>query len=355
MSSAHQLTQSQPITVAQLPVVLLALSFSYLEFSSHCRFAQCNTHLHKISRHTLAHPTFHMHLLGGENALRRDDGTVVGPDALSRCDRITDDGKIVVVRPFASLPSARKGHAVSRVLNSSVTSLVVSGGRTDNHSAESAEVVRFDGNLGAWMPCPNMPNPRIYHASVAIGRRIYCIGGYGLSLDYESMDIFDTIANTWTAGPMCPFKLTYPMYTALGECIYLWWADVGLCYDTRTNTWRRLPSLPGWRYYGSAVAVSADRILILGGKEEYKAIDTVLEYNLNTFCIRTLDWTLPSERFEFSSWYNPYSERLYIVGGYPSRLCSNVYALHLRNCEVQGAANWQKLCDIAPRSFNGRC
>ncbi|MFC1463011.1 kelch repeat-containing protein [Verrucomicrobiota bacterium] len=52
-----------------------------------------------------------------------------------------------------------------------------------------------------------VPQPRVHCAGVAIGDEIYLIGGeyhHNHDCDAPTVQIYDTVANTWSSGPDLP-------------------------------------------------------------------------------------------------------------------------------------------------------
>ncbi|MFT5430931.1 MAG: N-acetylneuraminic acid mutarotase [Myxococcota bacterium] len=85
----------------------------------------------------------------------------------------------------------------------------------------SALVQSFNPAQGIWFDHEPMPTGRSRHAAVSLGTSVVLIGGashdspIGKTV-YSSVDVYDTLADTWTAGPPAPFA-RYDMAAAVRQ------------------------------------------------------------------------------------------------------------------------------------------
>jgi len=152
----------------------------------------------------------------------------------------------------------------------------------------------FDAETQKWSALPNMPTARGALAAVAVGNKIYVIGGgtipkgkqlpNGLTPggDVEllgTMEVLDTDTNTWsTLAPMPTPRNHHSVVYADGK-IYAIGGRVGSCfsggwsnniwmneaYDIATNSWTTRAPMPTARS-GTGIAAIGGKIHVLGGE-----------------------------------------------------------------------------------------
>lgn len=187
-------------------------------------------------------------------------------------------------------------------------------GPQDNHAAHvhqaafSSYSPDHPAAAGEWTRLPDMPvggaqemgnRKRQEHAVVAVGSKVYAIGGviatkppgcfpgYAAITPFcttDTVDVYDTVAGTWapvgTVAPM-PKPLLHPNAAVVDGKIYVLggmgplnpevdfpWYSFGdsFVYDPATNAWSSLPPVPAAYQRGAgAVAAYGDKIYIAGG------------------------------------------------------------------------------------------
>jgi hypothetical protein len=115
-----------------------------------------------------------------------------------------------------------------------------------------------------------MPDARLGHRMVAVGDRLYVVGGIGAT---ASVLIYDPATDTWTTGAAIPASRDHLAAVAVGDEI---WAIGGRSggrnhprvdiYDTGTDSWREGPPLPE-PTSGAAEGVVDGVIYISGGED----------------------------------------------------------------------------------------
>lgn len=128
----------------------------------------------------------------------------------------------------------------------------------------------------AWTGSAAAPLPRYEAAGAAANGRLYVFGGYvNASIQATARaDAFDPARNAWTRLRDMPEVVTHAAQAVDGNYIYLAGGFVGdhpglgsnsaWRYDTRNDSWTRMPSLPGPRG-GGAMAVVMRELHFFGG------------------------------------------------------------------------------------------
>ena len=134
----------------------------------------------------------------------------------------------------------------------------------------------YDPARDEWSPLPSMPSPRAYHSAVAIGGRIYVLGGYGLEGGVvrivQSMDMFDTGTSQWSTAPPMETARADAAAVVLGDRIFVMGGSSVIYTQTAsveifhpdTGTWETGVSLPV-AMDGHGAFATADRIWVVGG------------------------------------------------------------------------------------------
>ncbi|TDE86182.1 NPCBM/NEW2 domain-containing protein [Deinococcus sp. S9] len=166
--------------------------------------------------------------------------------------------------PAPSLPGARGGGALVRVGRE----LHFFGGterepgNTQLYRRDSADhwVLNLDGGR-SWTSAAPLPNPRNHMAGVALGGRIYAIGGQHLGDEQNgnqrSVEMYDPATDTWTPRADLPRPLGHTSASTVvwnGRIVVVGGvtqrsAEVAniVEYDPNTNAWTELTPLPAPR------------------------------------------------------------------------------------------------------------
>jgi N-acetylneuraminic acid mutarotase len=152
----------------------------------------------------------------------------------------------------------------------------------------------FDDEAQRWTALPPMPTPRGALAAVAVGTKIYVIGGARIPPGADMPDglfgggptellgtneVFDTATNSWTALRPMPTPRNHHALAAIDGKVYAIGGRIGSCfsagwssnvsmneaYDIAADRWLPRAPLPTARS-GIAVAVLDGKIHVLGGE-----------------------------------------------------------------------------------------
>lgn len=166
---------------------------------------------------------------------------------------------------LANLPAARH-HAAAAGLDGDV---YLSGGGSASGQPQASLWTLAPGG-GDWATLAPMPEPRFGHRMVAVGERLYVVGGIGGG---AAVLVYDVATDAWTVGADMPAPRDHLAAVAIGDEI---WAISGRVsgrvqdrvdiYDTQTDVWRAGPPLPRATSAPSE-GVLAVTILISGGED----------------------------------------------------------------------------------------
>ncbi len=155
-------------------------------------------------------------------------------------------------------------------------------GRNGEGGGPSAAVYVFDPAVGVWMNARSMPQARVGVQLVAIGNRIYALGGRGEGA--ADVYVYDPSLDEWSVAPgKLPAPRSGVAVVAVGDLIYVIGGQSGGAptarvdiYDTAKGSWRAGPPLPAARS-GLAVALAGGAIHVAGG-EDIKAQKTFADH-----------------------------------------------------------------------------
>jgi N-acetylneuraminic acid mutarotase len=152
----------------------------------------------------------------------------------------------------------------------------------------------YDADAAKWSALPNMPTARGALAAVAVGKKIYVIGGATIPTGTQlpdglqgggpielvgSTEVLDTDTNTWTRLAPMPTPRNHHSVAFVDGKIYAIGGRVGSCfsngwssniwmndaYDIATDTWTPRAPMPTARS-GTGVGVIDGKIHVLGGE-----------------------------------------------------------------------------------------
>ena len=72
------------------------------------------------------------------------------------------------------------------------------GGYDDDDSANSVCV--YDPQADAWTQLASMGTARRFHASAAVGGKLYVFGGSGADGNLSTAEVYDPASNSWAQG-----------------------------------------------------------------------------------------------------------------------------------------------------------
>lgn len=146
----------------------------------------------------------------------------------------------------------------------------------------SAALEVYDPRTNRWEELPPMPTPRVGPAVAALDGKIYVMGGFnrdhGTAAELEvrrRVEIYDIATRTWSRGPDLLKPRAWGRGVALGGKVYVL-GGVGdytyspgyhsgvEVYDPLAKTWNHRAAFEGGRYLHAAVAANG-RIYVIGG------------------------------------------------------------------------------------------
>ncbi|MCC4604529.1 Kelch repeat-containing protein [Xanthomonas campestris] len=143
----------------------------------------------------------------------------------------------------------------------------------------------------------NTPHARHENSMVAIGDRLYLIGGR----DQRPLEIFDTRTRRWSQGSAPPLMVSHAQAVVASGKLYFVGGFTGdypeeaslsnlLIYDPQTDRWQVGPEIPKHRRRGAAGAVEHDGVLYLVGGNTRGHMSGYVPW-LDAFDTRTQQWT----------------------------------------------------------------
>ncbi len=177
-----------------------------------------------------------------------------------------------------ALPFARAHHGVMcepyifRTLSALASICLIAACANHSHSPERAVPIvaataeRAEVDIGPWSEQSAVGSPTARHEAGFVEHqgRFYLIGGRGM----KPTDIYDPVANTWTAGAVVPVEMHHFQPVSVGSEIWIVGAMTG---DWPNETpldcvWRYLPEEDRWE---EGIALPADRLRGGGGVANY--------------------------------------------------------------------------------------
>jgi non-specific serine/threonine protein kinase len=152
--------------------------------------------------------------------------------------------------------------------------IYLTGGSIFYQTAIRSGLWRFDPETETWTSLAPMPGPRAQHASVALGARIYVVGGVaGDPRRARELWAYDVAHGTWLTdlAPL-PTEREHLTAVAAGGLLIAIGGRKGRqigaveAYDPATNAWTTLPDLPTPRG-GSATDLLGNVIHVAGGED----------------------------------------------------------------------------------------
>jgi len=212
-------------------------------------------------------------------------------------------------------------HAMAAGVDTAGTpGLYVFGGNVNGVAV--ARSFRFFGDQG-WREIAPMPAPRSQGAAVAIGGRIYIVGGAQGDRLVPPTYVYDTAADRWTTVAPLPTPRDHLAAAALdGRVCVVGGRRLSLlqnlsafeCYDPAADSWQAMPDAPRARG-GLGAATIGGRLFVAGGEQP---LGTFNEVDIFDSAIGT--WTrgpnLPTSRHGLA--VVAVGNTLYVMSGGPT-------------------------------------
>lgn len=173
----------------------------------------------------------------------------------------------------------RRGSAAAAIVDGQI---YIAGGAIEGHRGGHVPWLdRLDPSTGEWTPLADAPRPRDHAALVALGTKLYFVGGRlsmapsnTFSAVVPEVDVYDIETNTWSTLPKSlPNPRAGNSAAVLQGLIYVIGGESGATpeaydnvdvLDVSSGEWRTAPSLQRARH-GTGAAVYEDMIWIAAG------------------------------------------------------------------------------------------
>ncbi|MEK7676816.1 MAG: Ig-like domain-containing protein [Verrucomicrobiota bacterium] len=210
------------------------------------------------------------------------------------------DGNIRIYNPStdswatgAAMPSPQQGVRLAAAANGMVYAI---GGDIGAFSG-GTKTRMYNPGANSWTTMADMPTARSHPAVAAVGANIYVIGGYQ---SQQSMDVYDTVGNTWTTKAY-PFAANIPpsfggFAAVMNSKIYFvpgmpsGGGLVGSEPSVSRDVWEFDPATGGWTRmlptqfahgFGCGAAIGS-KLYVLGGLDGSNAVSSMEEATLQT-------------------------------------------------------------------------
>ena len=165
----------------------------------------------------------------------------------------------------ADLPHALAGAAVAAAHGR----LYAFGGRLGDTEVVSS-TLEYDPAARAWTEKAGMPwGPRAYAAAAELDGKVYVTGGWPA---LNTLECYDPAKDTWTALAPMPTGRQSPGLVAVEHYLYAAgggdsWTGLSVVerYDPQTDSWTSMPALRSPLRAGTAAAVAAGMVCVVGG------------------------------------------------------------------------------------------
>ena len=165
--------------------------------------------------------------------------------------------------------------------------LYVFGGNLNGNAI--ARSFRFFGEQG-WREIAPMPAPRAQGAAVAIGARVYIVGGAQGGVLVSPTYVYDTGADRWSTAAPLPTPRDHLAAAAVdGRVCAVGGRKLSLlqnlasfeCYDPASDSWRVMPDAPTARG-GVGAATIGSRLFVTGGEQPVATFSEVDVFDSTT-------------------------------------------------------------------------
>jgi PGAP1-like protein/Kelch motif/CARDB/Bacterial Ig domain len=226
-----------------------------------------------------------------------DGGATVVGNLIYAAGNATD-GNIRIYNPSANswstgaaMPSPQQGVRLAAAANGMVYAI---GGDIAPDSG-GTKTRMYNPGANAWTMMADIPTARSHPAVAAVGTKIYVIGGYN---QQQSMDVYDTVGNTWTTKAY-PIAANIPpsfggfAAVANNKIYFVPGMQVGGLvgevapesheiweYDPATGAWTRMLLSQFEHVFGCGVAIGS-KLYVLGGYNGFNKVSSMEEGTLS--------------------------------------------------------------------------
>jgi hypothetical protein len=181
-------------------------------------------------------------------------------------------------------------------------------------------VERYDPLHNSWETLNSISLTLSGFGSAILNDRIWLIGGWDLSNNFQTVNVIDPTNLTLTNGLSLPFSLRASTAISIDDKIFLiggyanQTSDSVLCYDSNSNSWNFKSSMPTARYKTKLVLFE-NKIWAIGGKTLESSIfhTTVESYDYVSNSWQT-EASLNTPRYSPNAWVA--NGKIYVAGGF---------------------------------------
>ncbi|NUO51474.1 MAG: kelch repeat-containing protein [Polyangiaceae bacterium] len=151
-----------------------------------------------------------------------------------------------------------------------------SGGGTGGSACDESGQVDASPPIGTWTDlAPLAGGARQETAVVALGGKIYLLGGFTLGGLSAAVEIYDPTTDTWSDAPPLPTEMHHANAAVVGDTLYVlgfletgaFLANgAGFAYTEASGVWTPVAAMPAGTERGSgATAVVGSKVVVAGG------------------------------------------------------------------------------------------
>lgn len=253
-------------------------------------------------------------VVGDGRALYALGGTGAGSAPVLVLERFVDDAW----REEGTIPGRGLNAPAAVALGGKI--YLIGGFGTDTN-VPSAQVFVYDTSTKAWSEAAPLPAPRGGHAAVAFEGRIHVLGGGNAQSTIADHDVYDPATNRWSQRAPLPRAEGSPAAVAFGGKLYAiggrsGFTDFGAVdiYDPAADSWSVGPSIEPRGTAGAVVYCGA--IHVFGGEAQAKRASLGEVLRLSPTGTWELVASMPTPR-NFARAV-VLGDGVYVVGGSPS-------------------------------------
>ena len=180
-------------------------------------------------------------------------------------------------------------------------------------------VERYDPLHNSWETLNSISLTLSGFGSAILNDKIWLIGGWDLSNNFQTVNVIDPTNLTLTNGLSLPFSLRASTAISIDDKIFLiggyanQTSDSVLCYDSNSNSWNFKSSMPTARY-NTKLVLFENKIWAIGGKTLESSIfhTTVESYDYVSNSWQT-EASLNTPRYSPNAWVA--NGKIYVAGG----------------------------------------
>ncbi|XP_054620582.1 kelch-like protein 10 [Dunckerocampus dactyliophorus] len=196
--------------------------------------------------------------------------------------------------------------------------LLAIGGWSDANPTHHIEAYDVQANCWDYL-VESMQQPRAYCGAAFLNDSIYCVGGFGGAVHYNTVSCFDLTTRTWKEVAPMHYHRCYVSVTVLNGCIYALGGYDGRArlraaeyYRPETNQWTLIANMHEKRSNASCTTLN-NKVYICGGFNGNEFLQTAEYYSPETN-----EWTMMTPMSSRRSGIGVigFADHIYAVGGY---------------------------------------